>query len=176
MEDFEIRLGEHQRDTINETLITKNFNVERIVLHPDYRTPSVYSNDIALVRLAEDVDLSLYTPACLPHSDQDYTGQLATLAGWGRTEDGGAANILQELEGLELLSDDQCRESYGSLISPDMLCAGVLGRNACNGDSGGPLVVGQQDGIFTLAGVVSWGGSNCAQTSNPTVYAEVSSK
>ena len=175
---MEIRLGEHQRDTINETLITKDFNVEKIVLHPDYNTPSWLSNDIALLKLAEDVDLSVYSPACLPDTDEDFTGQLATLAGWGRTEDGGFSNILQELEGLEILSDDQCREIRdSSLISSDMVCAGgEQGENACNGDSGGPLTVVQQDGSFTLAGVVSWGNVPCAQNGEPAVYAEVSSK
>ena len=160
-------------------MITKDFNVDLIVLHPDYNTPKWISNDIALVRLAEDADLSVYTPACLPDTDQDFTGQLATLAGWGITEDGGPANILQELEDLEIWSDNQCsRETcWGDSISSDMLCAGWEGgENACNGDSGGPLTVAQEDGAFTLAGVVSWGSQPCALIGKPAVYAEVSSK
>jgi len=178
-DSLEIRLGEHQRDTINETLVTKDFNVDQIVLHPDYNSPKSISNDIALVRLAEDADLSVYTPACLPDTDEDFSGQLATLAGWGITEDGGAANILQELEGLEILSDNQCSNPviWGSKISSDMMCAGYEGgENACNGDSGGPLTVTRQDGAFTLAGVVSWGSKPCALIGRPAVYAEVSSK
>ena len=67
---MEIRLGEHQLNTIDETLITKDFKVDLIVLHPDYHSPSRFSNDIALVRLAEEADLTLYTPACLPHTNQ----------------------------------------------------------------------------------------------------------
>ena len=69
-------------------MITKDFNVDLIVNAPDYQTPSGMSNDIALVRLAEDADLSVYTPACLPAADQDYTGQNSTVAGWGARYDG----------------------------------------------------------------------------------------
>ena len=181
MEDFQIRLGEHQRDAINETLITKDFNVEQIVLHPDYNIPAGLSNDIALLRLAEDVDLSVYTPVCLPDTDQDFTGQLASVAGWGVTENGGSSNILLELEGLEVLSDQECRlrDLLGlgsSAISDDMVCAGGdEGQNVCYGDSGGPLMVQEADTTFTLIGVVSWG-EGCAWEGKPAVYAEVSSK
>ena len=134
---MEIRLGEHQLNTQDETLITKDFNVDRIVVHPDYNSPSRYSNDIALLRLSEDADLSVYTPACLPATDQDYTGQLSTVAGWGATLEGGVtAHILQELEGLKVLSDEQCRGRLGSsAISSDMLCAGgKKGEDACQAE------------------------------------------
>ena len=51
-----------------------------MVTHPDYNSPYSYSNDIALVRLAEAADLTVYTPACLPATNQGFTGQLATVA------------------------------------------------------------------------------------------------
>ena len=95
-DSLEIRLGEHQLNTEDETLITRDFNVDLIVVAPDYQTPAGMSNDIALVRLAEDADLSVYTPACLPDIDRDFTGQPSTVAGWGATLEGGAtAHILQ---------------------------------------------------------------------------------
>ena len=159
-------------------MITKDFNVDLIVNAPDYQTPSGMSNDIALVRLAEDADLSVYTPACLPAADQDYTGQNSTVAGWGATQEGGAtAHILQELHGLEVMSDDHCRGLLGnSAISADMVCAGGQeGKDSCQGDSGGPLVVQEADSTFTLMGVVSWG-YGCARQDQPGVYAEVSSE
>ena len=33
-------------------------------------SPQQFSNDIALVRLAEEADISVYTPACLPDTNQ----------------------------------------------------------------------------------------------------------
>ena len=52
---LEIRLGEHQLNTIDETLIVKDFNVNLIVKAPNYNIPKSTSNDIALVRLSEEV-------------------------------------------------------------------------------------------------------------------------
>ena len=174
-DELEIRLG--------ETRVTKDFNVDLIVVHPEYSKHT--RNDIALVRLAEDADLSVYTPACLPTTNQDFTGQLATVAGWGKTEAWGAnANILQDLEGIKVLSDDQCRDQssndyydYIANISPDMVCAGgEEGKDSCFGDSGGPLIVQEEDNTFTLVGVVSFGLFGCALEGAPGVYAEVSSE
>merc|ERR1712147_537172 len=35
------------------------------IVHESFRSPKLDSNDIALLKLAEDVDLTTYTPACL---------------------------------------------------------------------------------------------------------------
>ena len=93
------------------------------------------------------------------------------------------AEELQELEGLEVVTDQSCSSSIGSVsgysnsISSDMLCAGgVQGKDGCQGDSGGPLVVEDaQTKQDTLVGVVSWG-IGCARDGLPGIYAEVSSK
>ena len=93
------------------------------------------------------------------------------------------ADELQELGGLEVVSDQSCSSSIGSVpgysnsISSDMLCAGgVKGKDGCQGDSGGPLVVEDaQTKQDTLVGVVSWG-IGCARDGLPGIYAEVSSK
>ena len=33
--------------------------------HEDYGNPGSYSNDITVIELAEELDLTVYTPACL---------------------------------------------------------------------------------------------------------------
>merc|ERR1712066_431964 len=124
-DSLEVRLGEHRLDTFDETLIVKDFNVDLIVNAPDYNSPSINSNDISLVRLASPADLSVYTPVCLPSHLQDFTGLNSTVTGWGATTEGGAlSDVLQELSGLEVLTDSQCSSALSPDISADMLCAG----------------------------------------------------
>ena len=75
---------------------------------------------------------------CWLKSGQDFTGLPSTVAGWGATLEGGAtAHILQELEGLRVLSDRQCRARLGnSAVSPDMVCAGgEEGEDSCQAAS-----------------------------------------
>lgn len=56
---------------------------------PDYN-PNTFANDIALVRLAEDVQFSGFIkPICLPRSAADsglVAGNNVTVAGWGHTD------------------------------------------------------------------------------------------
>ena len=52
------------------------------IVHENWGSPIPgKSNDIALLKLAEDVDLATYTPACLPASGADYTGQNGRVYG-----------------------------------------------------------------------------------------------
>ena len=51
------------------------------IIHESWKSPKLHSNDIALLKLAESVDLKTYTPACLPKSGTDYTGQNGKVYG-----------------------------------------------------------------------------------------------
>jgi len=186
---LQIRLGEHDRYTESESDITLTVGVSSLHRHPNYDSRTIV-NDIGLVRLATKVDISVYTPVCLPPPGKDYTGSLAVVAGWGTTGSARAtpasparaslAQHLQELAGLEIVSDFACGQSISSVpgysssaVTQDMLCAGgQQGKDACQGDSGGPLVVPGSTDQFTLVGVVSWG-VGCARAGIPGVYSEV---
>ena len=52
-------------------------------MHEDYNNPNQLSNDIALLKLAESVDLNMYTPACMAAKDADYTGKNGRVYGKG---------------------------------------------------------------------------------------------
>ena len=51
------------------------------IVHESYNVPFEYSNDIALIKLAEKVDLNIYTPACLLAPNTDYTGKTGSVYG-----------------------------------------------------------------------------------------------
>ena len=51
-----------------------------IITHPQYNTRTS-QNDIALLKLAESVDLNIYSPACLPAQGTDFTGQKGWVYG-----------------------------------------------------------------------------------------------
>merc|ERR1711970_1441889 len=111
----------------------------------------------ALLKLAEDVDMDIHTPACLAQIGADYTGQNGRVYGWGSTASCPATNqaTLLEVE-LTIISDSECAaqtsdsvtftdtdtgecvtesSSYDGRISDQMLCAGAGGmavlRTAC---------------------------------------------
>ena len=51
------------------------------IVHEDYNNPNQLSNDIALLKLAESVDLNMFTPACMAAKDADYTGKNGRVYG-----------------------------------------------------------------------------------------------
>ena len=55
--------------------------VEKIIPHEDFNSPKELSNDIALLKLAEHIDLNVLTPACLPALDTDFTGKTGSVYG-----------------------------------------------------------------------------------------------
>ena len=78
---IEVVLGEHDFNDENESKLgRKAVKVSQIIKHPDYDT-SNFNRDIALLKLAEEVDLNTYTPACLPKTTDNYEGKNAWVYG-----------------------------------------------------------------------------------------------
>ena len=74
-------LGEHDKTSTTENTIPRIvIQVSQIIRHPTY-TASTSNNDIALLKLATPVDLSVYTPACLPKNGANFVGQKAWVYG-----------------------------------------------------------------------------------------------
>ncbi|KAG7175805.1 Serine protease grass-like [Homarus americanus] len=165
-----IRLGEHNLNQNPDCVDVEGKKVcsapveeytsQEVTIHPNFTRRGVYetvSDDIALIRLDREVVFSeTIHPICLPAVDEK-PPQLATVAGWGSTEDGQDENILQQ-------------------ASLPHVCYGGGGRrDSCYGDSGCPVFYPRvtQGTTNVLTGIVSFGKSLCGIEGVPAVYTRV---
>jgi len=171
--EIRVVLGEHDNNISGEETLRIVSKVEKIERHEEYEA-STSDNDIALVKLSEPVDLTMFTPACLP-ADEDaekFVGKRAWVYGWGTTSFGGSVSSkLLEVQ-VPVVSNAVCDDAMQAEITESMLCAGgELNKDGCRGDSGGPLTV-DDDGKHVLIGAVSFG-NGCGTQGQYGVYANV---
>ncbi|XP_044210526.1 transmembrane protease serine 5 [Thunnus albacares] len=153
------------------------YAVEKIIYNKNYNHRS-HDSDIALMKLRTPLNFSdTIRPVCLPQYDYDLPGGTQCwISGWGYTQPDGvhSPDTLKEAP-VPIISTKKCNSScmYNGEITSRMLCAGYTeGKvDACQGDSGGPLVC-QEDNVWRLVGVVSWG-TGCAEPNHPGVYTKV---
>ena len=146
----------------------RHLGIEEVFFHHDYN--NTVDSDIALLKLAHPLNLSTYTPICLPERNSMFVGSTAWVYGWGLmgTEgwDNHTAIALQETT-VQVISNQQCNKTEhwpgpeDTGILPSQLCAWTEGQDSCSGDSGGPLSLEGQDGRHLLIGVVSFGEQFC---------------
>ncbi|XP_055008204.1 transmembrane protease serine 5 [Boleophthalmus pectinirostris] len=153
------------------------YAVEKIIYNKNYNHRS-HDSDIALMKLRTPLNFSdTIRPVCLPQYDYHLPGGTQCwISGWGYTQPDGiqSPDTLKEAP-VPIISTKKCNSScmYNGEITSRMLCAGYTeGKvDACQGDSGGPLVC-QDDNVWRLVGVVSWG-TGCAEPNHPGVYTKV---
>merc|ERR1711988_1141256 len=142
MSKTKVVLGDYDLDKKNETKLEKTFNLRKVIVHEEYELygPRGVMHDIALVELDEEVDLSVYTPVCLPRRGQSFDNKPAVAIGWGATKYGGRPNPV--------------------LLGAKLTDNGKENRGVCKGDSGGPLTHVSGKGQHALIGVASHIGPN----------------
>lgn len=192
---YQVVVNAHDINNGDDGGLSQTVLFSEVWMHKDYDS-STYANDIAVIKLAEEVtvttDYLLYHGG--PGADNSgykldknpYTtnGTVLTVSGWGAlSSDGYSPDTLQTVDVVSW-TNAQCQTAYNSGdITDSMLCAGdpypgcdpdQVGDDtcvdSCQGDSGGPLVY-SDNGNSILVGVVSWG-YGCA-SGWPGVYARV---
>ena len=91
-------------------------DVSKIRSHPRYKHDNADYDFCVLFLSAPLTFSSTIAAVCLPASTQSlYTGQVATVTGWGLTSDGSPASTLQEAE-VEVISNQECNDHYPGKI------------------------------------------------------------
>ena len=158
------------------TDIAQELEVEKIIVHGSYHSPVTYAHDIALLKLKTKATLGAGVGlVCLPDESFDLVpDKRCYITGWGTLASGGSQPLYLQEASVPIVSQEQCRLSYGSArIHDSMICAGFDegGVDACQGDSGGPMVC-EFNGKWFLEGATSWG-YGCAAANYPGVYAKL---
>lgn len=172
-------------DVKNETN-KEEFEVEKIIIHPQYKIGSIFDYDIALLKLERPIEFNaLVRPICLPPEELApnttlyKADELTVATGWGHTgvlqaRENAQITIADNLKEviLPIQTTERCNQSAidhkdqrikKNIFTERMFCVGDGngGNDTCKGDSGGPLMQSQQneDGYvyWTQVGIVSWG-------------------
>jgi secreted trypsin-like serine protease len=144
----------------------KTYAIDSVIVNEGFDSQTLL-NDIALLRLKDTINFVNATPIKLITSDDVLAGAIVPgvmswVTGWGYTHvNPNVTPISLQKVQLPIVSTAQASTVWSSIPSTDLM-AGYLNGNkdACNGDSGGPLVVPVL-GEYKLAGLVSWGSTNC---------------
>ena len=142
------------------------YSVSEVIVHDSYDT-GTNEFDIALLKLQKAVNYPNASPIKLVTSeDVAYgatdPGVMAWVTGWGliRVNPATLPTSLQKVQ-LPIVTNEQAAAVWKTIPVTDVMAGYFSGnKDACNGDSGGPLAVPVVD-EYKLAGIVSWGSSNC---------------
>ncbi|KAJ1519759.1 hypothetical protein ONE63_005015 [Megalurothrips usitatus] len=137
-----------------------------IRVHEDYgATKLQFTNDIALVELAQEVDITAWAlPVCVDWGltqPELRDGEEGTVIGFGGLSESPSEEL--KFARLPFVHADTCRKHVNNKLAvfsvlPDKFCVGSVNRTTVGkGDSGGGLAFPDKDRQWFLRGVVSVG-------------------
>lgn len=158
-----VKVGANNAFNTSEGVV---YSADRVIPHERYNDQTL-ENDIALIRLSSRITspnarpIAIVTPADVSAGVLN-PGVMTWVTGWGITSVNPKVypTRLQKVQ-LPIITRAQASTVWSKIPSTDIM-AGYLNGNkdACSGDSGGPMVVSIY-GEYRLAGIVSWGSSEC---------------
>ncbi|XP_059610510.1 serine protease snake-like isoform X1 [Phlebotomus argentipes] len=168
-EILSVRLGELDLTKDDDGASPRDYKVEQVITHPEYKGSSVY-NDLTLLRLSEKVEFNPFIrPACLA-KDPGSADEGVTAYGWGHTSFGGVESPFLQKISLSIYETSTCEKTYlpsrrlAKGLDRTQICAGDPAgfRDTCQGDSGGPLstmeyVEDIDTNMFHILGITSFG-------------------
>ncbi|XP_017010562.2 serine protease 1-like [Drosophila takahashii] len=131
---------------------------ENFISYPDFGSRA--GTDIGLIRTDPVTFTDLINKVALPSMSEQsdrFQDTWVLVCGWGGMDNGNLAELLQCMD-VQIISNSECEQSYGSVASTDLCTRPVGGRSTCGGDSGGPMVT--QDNP-RLVGVITFGSGDC---------------
>jgi secreted trypsin-like serine protease len=154
-------------------------NENHVRIHEGYNPPTVLSNDIAMIYLADAMSDWLDHPHLgtikLPASiNDDFAGQIATATGFGLTSDDPSTGISEKLKYVDMpvITNAVCAQIFGNIITDSKLCTNTTGGSTCAGDEGTGLTVDIQ-GVRTIIGIVSFRAAAGCTLGHPAVFTRV---
>lgn len=149
--------------------------------HPDYTSPDLIENDIAVVHVNQPFSFDKnIQKVCLDNGSQKVATNGCFGTGWGAESDETQGELSQYLKKIKMDQVDHstCEkklrialEKEAFNLSQNFLCAGGKDADLCVGDSGAPFVCAVGDGKFVLTGLASYG-VKCF-TDTPGVYTNI---
>ncbi|GAB0095700.1 venom serine protease [Sergentomyia squamirostris] len=174
-------VGEHDTSTGGETPDTSLYAIQSFNCYSGNcnLTPGK-QGDIAILKTTNEIQMKPGVGiACLPWkyntgTPSQFAGYTVEVAGWGDVQFGGpGTNVLRKTT-LNVISTQQCQQTYGTTVNDNNICTYTPGTDTCQRDSGsGLLWTGSDNGRLYEVGVTTFGDA-CA-TGSPSGGARITS-